>query len=123
MTFHRRMIVVGLLVSASGSALANGASRSQDLGELQRLGQEGRGTPQHGASAAPAAQASSSGGTGLGELQQRGQEGRGEFRSSFRAEGAVEPYLDAGELQRRAQEGRGEPGTASGTRGGVARRD
>lgn len=123
MTFHRRMIVVGLLVASSGSALASaGSGYAGDLGELQRKGQEGRGTASE-SSINPAFAEESSGSVGLGELQQRGEEGRGEGRFSPRVEDAVAPHLDLGEVQRRAQEGRGEPNLASGTSRDVASRD
>ena len=121
MTFRLRMIVIGLLASPPALALAGAGSGHADLGELQRAGEEGRGTAR-AEPAAPTHSAQPASGQGLGELQQRGEEGRGAPYSSARAESAAPAPGDLGDAQRRAQEGRGEPGPGSRTRTDVASR-
>lgn len=119
MTF-RRMIVAGLLVASSGSTLADSGARHVDIGELQRIGQEGRST---GHRVSSSSEVNTASGLGLGELQQRGQEGRGEPRAGPPAQDSTPAYVDLGEAQRRGEEGRGEPAPESRSRHDVAMRD
>ncbi len=118
MTF-RLMMVAGLLAVASEPALANEGARHVDIGELQRIGEEGRGV---WSSAATSPEMEAAAGLGLGELQQRSEEGRGEHRDAPATEAST-PTYDLGEAQRRAEEGRGESGPGSRTGYDVATRD